>query len=98
MREVKTRITKSVVYSESFVAQAKKEINEIKNNAEKEDDENTPSNEEFEAQKQQIIDDSNTVLENLKVIENDQEECFQAYLKKLGNALVNTSSLKNISN
>jgi len=47
----------------------------------------------FEANKKKIIDESYQIIENMKNIENEQEENFQNYLKKLGNSLVTEKKL-----
>lgn len=62
-----------------------------------EDEEETPDQGNFEQIKNQIIEDSNTIVENLKMIENEQETNFQDYLKKLGNVMINQKLLRNFS-
>lgn len=92
LREVKTRINKSTVFSETGKNQAFEKAEERV-----EDEEETPDQGNFEQIKNQIIEDSNTIVENLKMIENEQESNFQDYLKKLGNVMINQKMLRNFS-
>ena len=91
LKEVKTRINKSSVFSETALNQNEKAVERV------EEDEETPDQGNFEQIKNQIIEDSNTIVENLKMIENEQESNFQDYLKKLGNVMINQKLLRNFS-
>jgi len=90
LREVKTRITKSVVYSESII---EKGIKSVKKALTKEEE--VTADPDFDEMKEKIIEDSNTIVENLKNIENEQENDFQEYLKSLGRVLISQKALIN---
>jgi hypothetical protein len=90
LKEVKTRINKSSVFSENVVKNDVAYVDDVV-----EDEEETPDQGNFEQIKKQIIEDSTTIIENLKMIENEQETNFQDYLKTLGNVMINQKSLRN---
>lgn len=99
LREVKSRIKPNSVKDESTVLdktkKGEKEDKGIMVNGEIETAKATKEGDKFEEIKKQIIDDSNTVVENMKVIENEQESNFQEFLKKLGSVLINQKTLRN---
>lgn len=94
LREVKSRIKPSnVKEDQNLFDKIKKGVKEVKDIVV--NGEATIDGEKFEDMKKQIIDDSNTVVENMKVIENEQENNFQEFLKKLGSVLINQKTLRN---
>lgn len=90
LKEVKTRINKSTVFSESV---AHKYVEKVEDREDEEEE--TPDQGNFEQIKNQIVEDSNTIVENLKMIENEQETVFQDYLKRVGNVMINQKQLRN---
>lgn len=110
LKEVKLNITKSVTYKsqihqgeEGLLSMIKRGVKKVIGEDGKERHYNekgeeiteTPvSNEEFERQKNQIVEDSYAVIEEMKNLENEHEENFQGYLKKLGEVMLNPKKLK----
>ena len=104
LKEVKADVNKntSMKYSgdESLFNRIKREVKEVvgmndgaKNNERPLNIDEGMIDEVFEANKKKIIDESYQIIENMKSIENEQEENFQNYLKKLGNSLVTEKKL-----
>lgn len=104
LKEVKADVNKntSMKYSgdESLFNRIKRDVKEVigmndgaKNNERPLNIDEGMIDEVFEANKKKIIDESYQIIENMKSIENEQEENFQNYLKKLGNSLVTEKKL-----
>lgn len=97
LNEVKSKISSNLKNTEqSLFDKVKSTVKEITTSKTSENEQ--VNDEEFIKLRNQIVNDSNEIIENMKEIENNQENNFQEYLKKLGDALINLRKLRNYSN
>lgn len=87
LNEVRGKISQSIDKENTFLQKVTKDIKSAEGQTQ-------VNNEEFEKTKNQIVDDSYAIIDNLKEMDSKQEENLVNYLKVLGKSLVGKKTLK----